>query len=703
MSTQRRVAAVAAVGLGALDITLAAARRAPVEGPELFGLPLEAVHGARYSLLLVGLGLLWAGRGLAWGQRTTWWLALTCAAVSVPALGVKRFDLLGVAVASAVVALLVLTRSTFTAPPDPVLARRGLHLLLAGEVATFAYGTAGLYLLDAEFTSSTELAESAVNAARRMVLQPAEGLAAASRHGSWFLTSIPLLSLSVGAVAAGMMLRPLVAGPSRRRSEQRMVREILAGWGTSSLAHFHLLGDKRYLFSRDRAGFVGYKVVGRVALALGEPIGPPESRQAVARDFVALCQRNGWLPAFHQITDEGAAELAASTGIRHLKIGEEAVVDVAGFSLEGSRHKSLRSAIRRVEKAGLHVVEIPAPLSDDDIADLRGVSDAWMADGGHRERTFTLGRFDADQLRATTVLALRDDAGATMAFVNVLPGYRSDGGHFDLMRRRPDSPNGTMDLLFVKLIERFRSEGRTGMSLGLAPLSGIVGDGPAERALRLLSEHGGRAFNFAGLRSFKEKWDPTWEPRFLGYRREADLPRVALALARAGELDDPASMRRRLASLAHRLPATGGLLGVVVALMLASVWRPAFHARLLDDLGLRYDDLLNGELWRLLTAPLLQSRPGVLWGNVALLAVVVPAAELRLGWRRTLAACFAADMTSTLAVLAVLRVAAASNNLLPPPRSPPRTPVARRWPGARLRPWPSHCPRGGCGSRSAAS
>jgi len=144
--------------------------------------------------------------------------------------------------------------------------------------------------------------------------------------------------------------------------------------------------------------------------------------------------------------------------MRNLKIGEEALVDLATFDLDATQNKSIRSAVRRVERAGLRLVELTAPLSDSDIADLRSVSDAWMTQGGHRERTFTLGQFDAEQLRDSTVLSLSDEAGITAAFVSLVPGYQSTLGNFDLMRRRPESPNGTMDLLFVKVIERFRSE-----------------------------------------------------------------------------------------------------------------------------------------------------------------------------------------------------------------------------------------------------
>jgi len=180
------------------------------------------------------------------------------------------------------------------------------------------------------------------------------------------------------------------------------------------------------------------------------------------------------------------------------------------------------------------------------------------------------------------------------------------------------------------------------MTLGLAPLSGLTGGGPAERALRLIYERGGRAFNFGGLRSFKAKWHPRWEPRYLGYRREADLPRIALAVARAGELQVPKPFDRFVSSIL-RIRGSAALLGVIWSLMIATTVRPGLHAVLLHRFGLRYQDLRDGQLWKLISAPLLQPRPGILWSNVAML-IAVPVAEIRLGWRRTLASCFLAAL-----------------------------------------------------------
>jgi lysylphosphatidylglycerol synthetase-like protein (DUF2156 family) len=188
-----------------------------------------------------------------------------------------------------------------------------------------------------------------------------------------------------------------------------------------------------------------------------------------------------------------------------------------------------------LERHGYTVASLPQPLPESVLAELEEVSDAWLREGGHRERQFTLGWFSREYMQETEVVAVRSPDGRIEAFANLVPVYRSDEGNFDLMRRRPDAPDGIMDYLFVGLINLFKQRGFQGMNLGFAPLANIEGSGLVPRALRLVYERGNRAFNFRGLRSFKEKWHPRWEPRYLVYRSDVQLPQIALAIARAGE------------------------------------------------------------------------------------------------------------------------------------------------------------------------
>jgi hypothetical protein len=230
------------------------------------------------------------------------------------------------------------------------------------------------------------------------------------------------------------------------------------------------------------------------------------------------------------------------------------------------------------------------------------------------------------------------------------------------MRRRPGSVNGVMDQLFVAMGERFAAAGGTGMNLGLAPFTGLADQsGVPARVMRLLHDHGGALLDYAGLRAFKDKWAPRWEPRYLVTTGDSALPRVAVAVARLGELPDPRSPLVRAGALVRRFPVTTAFVAVQLWLMLSSAYDPDVHAQLIAAAGSSWDLLAHGQLWRLLTSPVVQASPGLAWVNV-LLAVVIPIAEARLGSRWTAVGFFAGDLLGSVPVVVGVRLAAAAGS-----------------------------------------
>ncbi len=652
----RWLLAVAVIGIGVIDLVVTAAHGVPT--PHGRGAGSRFVRAAlwgQYLLPAAAMALVTVSRSLLHAKRNAWRIAVVAVAASVVGTHARGQNLLGVLPATIVLVVLLAGHNSFRAPSERGRASDALRVLLVGEATVFAYGTVGLYLLDSQFRESTSLLEAVGDALRSMILLPPSAVSPEGLHGRWLVESVRVGALIAVLMAAGKLI---LAFAARRPSsaERAAVVDVLTRWGDNALASFQLVGDKQWFMLDGHDGFVGFVVAGRTAVALGEPVAAPADRAALTRGFRDYCELNGWTPAFHQVTPAGAEALVGA-GLKVTKIGEEAILDVQQWNTAGPEHKSLRSALRRIERAGYEAVELPQPLDDAVLHELRRVSDAWMGDGTHRERGFTVGQFDADYLRSTTVIAVRHhDTGRIAAFANVVDSFRSSVGNFDLMRRDPDAPNGVMEFLFVALIERFRAEGRTGMTLGLAPMAGITGDTTRDRAMRLAYERGERLFNYQGLRRFKEKWSPRWEPRYLGYRSEADLPRVALAIARAGELPDTRSTFGKTRAVARRLPATLTLSGLVLWFMAITQRTPALHPQLLRDLGLAWRDLLRLQVWRLPTSQLIETSPGFIISNIALFLIAMPVGEWRLGTRRAVGVFFLCDWVSTLLTLGGLRV-----------------------------------------------
>ncbi len=659
--SSRRLVAMAATTLGTADLVLAAGTQTALKAGFLgVGWALSAVFGARYILLIAGISLIVIARSLLHGKRNAWRIAFV--AVFVSALGhhVKEADAIGLALSAGLLILLIVVRRSFRAKSDPALVRRGVQLLASGFLATFVYGTVGLYFLDRNFRESTTLGESIEDALRLLVLLPTSAIEPVTRHGRWFIDSVRFAALAVLLLGLARIVATVVF--RQDRSDRATVVEILQRWATTSLAHFELLDDKSWLIAADRQAFIGYKVIGTTAVALGDPIGAVDSCKQVLEEFARLCDLNGWTPALHQVTPQ-ASGLLAEVGFKSLKIGEEAIIDVQNWSVDNPDYKWLRSAIRRVERAGFELAELPKPLDDLTISQLREVSEAWIRTGAHRERTFTVGQFDPEYLQLTRIVVVRHrDDSRIVAFANVLPSYQSDEGTFDLMRYRPDAPNGVMDYLFVGLIGLFKNDGMTGMNLGLAPLANISGETVADRTLRLLYERGGKAFRYQGLRAFKDKWHPRWEDRFIGYRHEADLPKVATAVIRAGELPEPTSAWGRLRWVARTFPVSLAIGGLIIWLMIVTAVDRSTYPGIVRHFALGWRDLSHLRLWRLPTAQFIQTRAGYVWSNVALCLIALPLAEWTVKSRRTVAVFFIGDWVSTVPVLIAVRLAAASGS-----------------------------------------
>ena len=658
--------AALAVVVGATDLADAASARTRFRAePIVVQWTYEVVIGGRYLLLIAGIVMVLSAHGLLRGKRNAWRVAMVASAWSIVGHHFKEADAVGLASCAVLVIALLVGRHAFVGRPDQLLARSGWRLLITGELVVLLYGVAGLYFLDTEYRESATLLQSFGAVLRLLVLLPMRSIVPVTRHGEWFVASVRFGALLVVLIALARVVSAVIVSRGTP-NDRRVVEALLEQWGTTPLAYFHLLGDKYWFLAADDASFIGYKVMGTVAVAMGEPIGEPASCRSVTDEFVEYCVRSGWTVAFHQVTGPGATVLEAG-GLKALKIGEEAMVPVQSWRLDRDGFKWLRSALRRVQRAGLEVVELPTPLSPSDLEQLREVSDAWLGYGGHRERTFTLGQFDVDELNATTVIALRErETGRLVAFANIVPSYRSQAGNIDLMRRRPDAPNGSMDALFVALIERFRDAGLEKMSLGMVPFVGADGETLPARAIRLLYERGERAFNSQGLFSFKNKWHPEWEPRYLVYRSDVDLPRIAAAVARAGELPDPRSVLTRVRRMARRLPFSCALIGVITWLMVVTRIDSDSHKTLLRAIGLSWHDLIRLQVWRLPTSQFMQTSPGLVWSIVGLCFIAAPIAEWRAGTTKAIAMFFLCDWVSTITVLIgdqIVRGAAAHPSL----------------------------------------
>ncbi|UXU75920.1 MULTISPECIES: bifunctional lysylphosphatidylglycerol flippase/synthetase MprF [unclassified Paracoccus (in: a-proteobacteria)] len=323
-------------------------------------------------------------------------------------------------------------------------------------------------------------------------------------------------SLIVGLAALWLLLR----APGYRLGLPQPAELAQAGNIIAATDHpdagLALTGDKALIFSDDGRGFVMFGVAGRSWIAYGGPVGPADAAGEAAQAFTDAAWRAGARPVFYEVGAEHLPLMLELGMVLH-KMGEEAVVDLADFSLNGPGRKRLRAAHARALRDGL-TLDIVAPPHDPAlILQLRSISDDWLQTRQTREKGFSVGRFDAAWLGRWPLALVRQN-GRIVAFANVLITDSRAMASIDLMRHLTTAPPPTMEFLFTELMLRLKAQGYRAFSLGMAPLSGLV----PERSRRLwdrfgalIYRHGGNFYNFQGLRAFKDKFQPDWRPRYL--------------------------------------------------------------------------------------------------------------------------------------------------------------------------------------------
>jgi phosphatidylglycerol lysyltransferase len=290
--------------------------------------------------------------------------------------------------------------------------------------------------------------------------------------------------------------------------------------------------DKGILFDDRREGFVMYGVHGRTWVALGDPVGPPNRIADLIRQFLEKCDDYGGTPVFYEV-GKNYLHHYADFGLTLVKLGEESRVDLQCFELEGSANSKFRQVIRRLERDGGRFRLVPAADVPAVMDQLRSVSDDWLQKRAGSEKGFSLGFFDPDYVARFPVAAIERD-GKIQAFATLWEGPGKQELSLDLMRFHHESPRDVMEALFVHILMWGKNEGYRWFSLGMAPMSGFEHSPVAKLWSRLgifLYEHGESIYNFQGLRAFKEKFKPEWEPRYLAYPGGLKLPRILTDIA----------------------------------------------------------------------------------------------------------------------------------------------------------------------------
>ncbi len=472
-------------------------------------LPLGVVELSHFAGSIVGVGLVVLGWALTRRLDAAYHLTRALLIVGIGASLLKGLDYEEATALSVVLALLVASRAAFTRKSS-LLAEP----LTPGWIGSII-AVVGVSVWVGVFSFKH------VNFTTELWWRFAE-----RGDAPRFLRASAGVAASLGFVAMLRLLRHAAPRLELGSAEEMVQVTRLLPTIDETSAALALLGDKHLMFSDAKDGFLMYGVNGRTWVALGDPFGPESAQRELAWRFREAADHHGAWPVFYEVSVK-YLPLYIDLGLTLLKMGEEAMVPLASFTLEGSNRRGLRRTQREVQKAGATFEIVPPERVESLLPQLRAISDDWLGTKSTREKGFSLGRFDPAYLTHFSHALVRVD-NRIVAFANLWTGSGRELS-VDLMRYANDAPPATMEFLFIELMLWGRANGFDRLSLGMAPLSGLEVRTLATRWHRLggmLYRHGEHFYNFQGLRAYKDKFNPIWEPRYLATPAGLALPRV---------------------------------------------------------------------------------------------------------------------------------------------------------------------------------
>ncbi|SOE12047.1 lysyl-tRNA synthetase, class 2 [Streptomyces sp. 2323.1] len=519
---------------------------------------------AAAASIVVGILLLLLAHGLKRRKRRAWMAAVALLPVGIAAQLVYRHSVCGAALSMALLVFLVRHRREFAALPDPRSRWKALANFVVLGGASVGIGLVIVSSHPAKTVGSPTLWERVQHVL--WGLFGFEGPISYTHHVDYTVGySLGALGLLTVATTAFLAFRPEHPAARLTDDDERQLRELLAKHGArDSLGYFALRRDKGAVFSPTGKAAVCYRVISGVMLASGDPIGDVEAWPGAIERFMEEARAHSWTPAVHGCSETGGQVWTRETGMDALELGDEAIVDVADFTLSGRAMRNVRQMVKRIERNGYTTqVRRVRDLEPEELEHVQKAADAWRDTDDERGFSMALGRIDAvkdgDAVIATAHLApaegeepgLFGDLKALQYFVPWGP----DGISLERMRRDRSADPGMNELLIVAALQTAPDLKIKQLSLNFAVFRSYLergeklGAGPVMRITRGTLLFLSRWYQIESLYKFNDKFRPRWEPRFVVFRATRDIPRIGLATMQAeGYLELPRVLRRRKAA-----------------------------------------------------------------------------------------------------------------------------------------------------------
>jgi phosphatidylglycerol lysyltransferase len=502
---------------------------------------VEAIHASNLMVLVLGIALVVTAAFLIKGMRAAWIAALVFSILSVFGNIGKALDYEEALLALFIFLLLISSSSQYRIKTSRKWLRFGITTFLIALFTVCLFDFLSFYFIDKRhFGIDFTWRQSIYHTAKSFLLFSDDSLQPLTIFGRDFLNIIRFLGVISWLLLIYTIVKPRIPEDKSRKTARTLekAKEILKEYGRSAVDHFKIAYDKIIFLSENTDGFISYKIANGFAVVLEEPVCAEEDKLDILKEFENYCKKGGFNVVYYRVGEEGLYYYNAM-GKRKMLIGQEAIMEVASFTLEGKDKKSLRNGLNSLQKKGVTISVFTPPHEDVLLSELETVSREWLADFNKKELTFSQGSFDKKELQTQDIIAVKNAENGVEAFLNIIPDYTPEECTYDMIRRRANAPGGAMDALIVELISYCKQKNYKYLNLGLIPLSGFnEPNTAAEQIMKFASTRVGSFKQYQRLKNFKEKYATIWENKYLIYKNDFDLVQLPGTLRKIMKVEE---------------------------------------------------------------------------------------------------------------------------------------------------------------------
>jgi phosphatidylglycerol lysyltransferase len=497
-------------------------------------LPIQVPDTSRTLVLIAGIFLLFLAKGIWESRFRAWWLSVLTLSISLFLHLFKGLDFEESFILMIPLSLLIFKRQLFYVSSGRLEFLTAVKASLIGLAVLFLYTAIGFLFFANQFNrplSLQNISEDYINAVWGVgddLLIPKTPTAI------WFQNSVSIFGFFTTIFVVAALFNPVLSRNTPTRAGKEIVRDLVLHSAIHSVSYFNLMNDKTYYITQAKDGVVSYKIKNSIAVVLGDPITKYlHDTPVLMKEFAFFTHTKGLRTAFYQI-DQQSIYHYKKLGFKTLKIGEEAILKLADFNLEGSARAEIRHCVNRMKKLGVEykwmtMDSVPYYLFEN----IYHLHQNWSREKGNLSLTYSMNFFPFPLDKEAWVLAVLSADQKLIACLSFFPYQNHQGMVLDLMLRDPQASNGTMEAAIAESARFFQEHDVQELSLGMAPLSDVElskQQNIMEKGIRLIYEKFNYFYGYRSLFKFKDKFIPEWRHKYVAYQQLQDLPTVVLAI-----------------------------------------------------------------------------------------------------------------------------------------------------------------------------